>query len=896
MGQYYFNASNYEEVPDGADADGADADGSGDDADSAGSAGSEAELFCGMAKNGKWTLAIRTSDSESRMKALECFDWREMLQNIKTGDESMILAIDQNSGSILSAPDSTLFGQPAEALKLRLEDAEGPASLDDLKAAIGKKDDIVRVESGGRDCYAIRLNVDDVLMLMIAPVEGHGDILENVVIMRALFLMLITGICALYACFQIKGAKGNSVRRFKRFAWDRRLSGRLTACAALVCTVALVFGLFMEAVFTRAEAYDYNRDKSIGAAMLYFDNQDSAGRLQRWFDEEYLTRCRIARAILKHIPAEKKNRAYIAALAEKLSVKYIYVFDGDGAIVAANSPYDRITVGRGDPFYKLLEGCPQMTGEITFPGAPGETLRRVGITMHDESQDGEGLIMIVMDEIELKEIEDNLGLGNVFEQLCLADGTWLIVVNEKDRTIVTNAEVIDGKYAASMNAINMAGLSCAEVGLGEDILQHNYIGILSFMGRSYSILVDRMDEKFFLLGTADFHLDAVNVACVALGCAAVLLYMALVMVVACPMRADAHLTEAAGEASEEAPARKKKLSLFGAHNTTPFFEERWPREATPWQEKTPNQQFSVVLKLILFAAFAAILVNAWIVRENSVWYFILGGQWREGINLHSITACLIYVCLLLMLKAVIHKLLYIVARSTDPRGETLCQLLDSALGYILAIVGVFICLGKLGVNTAALSLTAGVAGVIFSIGCQSIVADILAGFLMTFEGTVHVGDFLFFNDKPEFILSIGIRTTRLKFFGDVLVVRNNEFKDYVLRDGNKQNRTMVNLSIDFSESLERVEGILTQELPKIHETLCGLSSDPVSGPNYIGVTNISDYGVQLSFTVFCMGKDVYALTLALNRELKLMCERNGIVIAHHMYTNSPVKVLKIESK
>ena len=393
MGQYYFNASNYEEVPDGADADG-----SGDDADSAGSAGSEAKLFCGMAKNGKWTLAIRTSDSESRMKALECFDWREMLQNIKTGDESMILAIDQNSGSILSAPDSTLFGQPAEALKPRLEDAEGPASLDDLKAAFGKKDDIVRVESGGRDCYAIRLNVDDVLMLMIAPVEGHGDILENVVIMRALFLMLITGICALYACFQIKGAKGNSVRRFKRFAWDRRLSGRLTACAALVCTVALLFGLFMEAVFTRAEAYDYNRDKSIGAAMLYFDNQDSAGRLQRWFDEEYLTRCQIARAILKHIPAEKKNRAYIAALAEKLSVKYIYVFDGDGAIVAANSPYDRITVGRGDPFYKLLEGCPQMTGEITFPGAPGETLRRVGITMHDESQDGEGLIMIVKDE------------------------------------------------------------------------------------------------------------------------------------------------------------------------------------------------------------------------------------------------------------------------------------------------------------------------------------------------------------------------------------------------------------------------------------------------------------------------------------------------------------------
>lgn len=200
-------------------------------------------------------------------------------------------------------------------------------------------------------------------------------------------------------------------------------------------------------------------------------------------------------------------------------------------------------------------------------------------------------------------------------------------------------------------------------------------------------------------------------------------------------------------------------------------------------------------------------------------------------------------------------------------------------------MGIFICLGKLGVNTAALSLTAGVAGVIFSIGCQSIVADILAAFLMTFEGIVRVGDFLFFNDKPEFILSIGVRTTRLKFFGDVTVVRYNEFKNYVLRAGNKQSQVMVPLAIDFGESLERVEGILKEELPRIHQILRALTDKPVIGPDYIGVTMISEYGVQLSFTMFCMGSDVFPLTNALNRELKLMCERRGILIAHHMYTN-----------
>ena len=60
---------------------------------------------------------------------------------------------------------------------------------------------------------------------------------------------------------------------------------------------------------------------------------------------------------------------------------------------------------------------------------------------------------------------------------------------------------------------------------------------------------------------------------------------------------------------------------------------------------------------------------------------------------------------------------------------------------------------------------------------------------------------------------------------------------------------------------------------------------PAKGPDYIGVTKISEYGVQLSFAVFCAGMDVYPLTNALNRELKLVCERRGILIAHHMYTS-----------
>ena len=115
------------------------------------------------------------------------------------------------------------------------------------------------------------------------------------------------------------------------------------------------------------------------------------------------------------------------------------------------------------------------------------------------------------------------------------------------------------------------------------------------------------------------------------------------------------------------------------------------------------------------------------------------------------------VVLLLLIASV-----FLAARASGAQGETICMLLDSFSGYILVIAGVIICLSGCGINIAALSLTAGVAGVIFSIGCQSIVADILAGILMAFGGDVHVGDFLLYNGSPVNIQDINIRTIKLK--------------------------------------------------------------------------------------------------------------------------------------
>lgn len=95
----------------------------------------------------------------------------------------------------------------------------------------------------------------------------------------------------------------------------------------------------------------------------------------------------------------------------------------------------------------------------------------------------------------------------------------------------------------------------------------------------------------------------------------------------------------------------------------------------------------------------------------------------------------------------------------------------------------------------------------------------------------------------------------------------------------KTDRVTTTLAIDLSESLERVENILSEELPIIHENLCAISGENIGGPKYRGVSQITENSVVLSFAIFCKGMFYGWMSRTLNGELKKMCERRNIRIA-----------------
>ena len=77
------------------------------------------------------------------------------------------------------------------------------------------------------------------------------------------------------------------------------------------------------------------------------------------------------------------------------------------------------------------------------------------------------------------------------------------------------------------------------------------------------------------------------------------------------------------------------------NSNKPYFEERWPMDCEKWKDKTPEDKFKTAAKVLFLIAFAAIVLQAVITGKDSVWYYCLNGQWDSGINLNSITSCII---------------------------------------------------------------------------------------------------------------------------------------------------------------------------------------------------------------------------------------------------------------
>ena len=328
-------------------------------------------------------------------------------------------------------------------------------------------------------------------------------------------------------------------------------------------------------------------------------------------------------------------------------------------------------------------------------------------------------------------------------------------------------------------------------------------------------------------------------------------------------------------------ARGAKIQIQTADGRTKNSTEASKRFAFIPQtlsEMLPEQKTLFVFDTML----ALIILNSWLgissgsfADNDSLIGFIMQGNWSKGVNLFAATSIFLMIIEFsfgLMLLRVLTSLLCMVL---DTKGETICRLIYNILRYFAIIAMLYYAFTDLGFNTTGLLASVSFLTLAISIGAKDLIADILAGISIVFEGDYQVGDMVEIANYRGQVQEVGVRSTKLLGRGDNIKIINNRDVKNVLNMTRLNSWYPVEVRIPRTYSLDEVEVILREELPKIGER----NKEIISGPYYYGVLKMEKDAVTLSILAECREEDYHRVQRLLNKELYDLFQAKGIPLA-----------------
>lgn len=204
------------------------------------------------------------------------------------------------------------------------------------------------------------------------------------------------------------------------------------------------------------------------------------------------------------------------------------------------------------------------------------------------------------------------------------------------------------------------------------------------------------------------------------------------------------------------------------------------------------------------------------------------------------------------------------------RAVTVSALICNLINWVAAIIALIFALKWVfNVDTTAIITGAGVLTLVVGLGMQSLISDIVAGLFIVFENEFNVGDIVTIDNFYGEVVSIGIRTTKVKCLGNVKIFNNSEIKG-VLNHVTDVSRVKTLIDVEYGARLPEIEKIIKAH---VGELKIEGATDPVS---YDGVAELGASGVTLQFTCHCKEEDFYSVGRALNGAVKNMFDEYGI--------------------
>ena len=300
-----------------------------------------------------------------------------------------------------------------------------------------------------------------------------------------------------------------------------------------------------------------------------------------------------------------------------------------------------------------------------------------------------------------------------------------------------------------------------------------------------------------------------------------------------------------------------------------------------FKDRSPKEKRSIII--VLAAVFVLILISILgpIIFPNTTFSDIIENSVGKFFNLFNFFknnyVIMIETVAIIFFMWLIDKfilLLISLLRIRSLRGTTIANLINSTIKYLAFVVAVFLILSAWGVQTPTLLAGAGIIGLAVSFGAQSLIEDIFSGLFIIFEKQFSVGDIIQIGDFRGIVKEISLRVTKFEDInGDIKIINNSDIRG-AINTSSSLSKAACEISISYGEDIERVEKIIHANLSEIRKKIPKI----VEGPHYLGVQTLGDSSVVLRVIAMVNEGDRYTVARQLNREMKILFDKNNISI------------------
>lgn len=213
------------------------------------------------------------------------------------------------------------------------------------------------------------------------------------------------------------------------------------------------------------------------------------------------------------------------------------------------------------------------------------------------------------------------------------------------------------------------------------------------------------------------------------------------------------------------------------------------------------------------------------------------------------------------------------------RTATVTHALANVAYIVIWTIAILTILDQLGVNLSPFLAGAGILGVALGFGAQSLVKDWLTGLFIVLERQFDVGDTIDAHTTAGLISGkvegLTLRATSLRAFDGTLYAVPNGNIEVVANKTRGWARAIVDVRIAYDEDVDKVRGLLDELFDELREDKA-LGPDLMSGPDVLGVDQLSDYAVVVRVTAETQPGRRYAIERKLREAATTRLGERGV--------------------